>query len=83
MTQRLLVREPFGTHEFGDRITDPEEIRRVLASHPQHVLREAEPEEAEAEAAPAKAPSAPRSTQSAAAPAPTRPPRAAPDRAKD
>jgi hypothetical protein len=38
--ERLLVRNPFLEYEFGDRITDPEVMREVLLTHPDHVLRE-------------------------------------------
>lgn len=41
MTERLLVKEAFGDFEPGDRITDARTMKRVTASHPEYVLREA------------------------------------------
>lgn len=38
--ERLMVKEPFGDYAPGDRITNPAEMKRVLASHPEFVLRE-------------------------------------------
>lgn len=51
-TQRLMVVEPFGEYGFGDRITDDAAMKRAIASHPQHVLREMVGDEAPAEAEP-------------------------------
>ena len=44
MAERLLVTEPFADYAFGDRITDPKQIKRALASHPSFVVREAVPD---------------------------------------
>ncbi len=38
--EQLMVVEPIGDHGFGDRITDPAAMRRALAHHPHHVVRE-------------------------------------------
>lgn len=49
--ERLMVKEPFGDYAFGHRITDPDEMKRVLASHPDFVLRERVPAPGEDEPA--------------------------------
>jgi hypothetical protein len=40
MAERLLVKEEFGDYLVGDRITDARTIKKVVASHPDYVLRE-------------------------------------------
>lgn len=55
MAERLMVKEPFADYVVGDRITDAKTMKRVVASHPDHVLRETVEDEAVRPAAPASA----------------------------
>ncbi len=48
MAIRLLVRSEFLNHACGDRITDPAEVKAVLRTHPDFVLRETVPTDREA-----------------------------------
>ena len=76
MTQRLLVTEPFGDYERGDRITGAAKIAQVVKTHPHHVLRETVPEKPKRKSGPRRAAPAAKATRKPATPAPA--PAAAP-----
>ena len=58
MAIQLVVKHPFADFETGDHITDPVEVAKWGASHPEYVVRKAldEPVKPVAPAAPAPAP---------------------------
>jgi len=35
----LTVVKPFGEYARGERITDPDKVAELLASHPEHVVK--------------------------------------------
>ena len=49
MTFHLIVRHPFGDHDRGDRITDPEEVARLSDTGSDHVVRVAAPDPPQAD----------------------------------
>lgn len=41
----LVVTHPFGPHQKGDQITDPETVAKAQETHPAHVVRVSVPDD--------------------------------------